>query len=136
MMQSFKLLSILFLLSIYPNCGMMTAEEQSKKETSISEEKSHYLPENQEVVKIDTTISLDYLMGKFDPEKHKDFVKVAQKYASRSGFMLRKEAYGAFQKMFEAAEKDGINLKIISATRPFAHQKRIWEAKWEWKQEN
>jgi LAS superfamily LD-carboxypeptidase LdcB len=32
--------------------------------------------------------------------------------------------------MYKAAKKEGITLKIISATRPFLHQKRIWEAKW------
>jgi LAS superfamily LD-carboxypeptidase LdcB len=32
--------------------------------------------------------------------------------------------------MYEAAKKDGITLKIISATRNFSSQKGIWEAKW------
>ncbi|MEM7037529.1 MAG: M15 family metallopeptidase, partial [Bacteroidota bacterium] len=29
-----------------------------------------------------------------------------------------------------AAKTEGINLKIVSATRPFSSQKGIWEAKW------
>jgi LAS superfamily LD-carboxypeptidase LdcB len=32
--------------------------------------------------------------------------------------------------MHEAAASDGIDLKILSATRNFNEQKRIWEAKW------
>ena len=32
--------------------------------------------------------------------------------------------------MREAAQKDGVQLTIISAARNFNHQKRIWEAKW------
>ena len=79
---------------------------------------------------MDTTISDEYLMGKFDPKKHEAFVKVDQKYASRIDFYLRNDAYKAFQKMWDAAKNDGISLRIISATRPFSHQKRIWEAKW------
>jgi zinc D-Ala-D-Ala carboxypeptidase len=43
---------------------------------------------------------------------------------------LRKEAYTAVKKMFTAAEKDGVKLKILSATRNFTYQKRIWLAKW------
>jgi LAS superfamily LD-carboxypeptidase LdcB len=36
----------------------------------------------------------------------------------------------AFEEMHAAATKDGINLKILSATRNFNAQKMIWENKW------
>ena len=71
-----------------------------------------------------------YLMGKFDPAKHKAFVKVPARYANRSGYYLRKEAYQAFVKMYDAARKDGVKLVIRSATRNFNYQKSIWERKW------
>ncbi len=74
--------------------------------------------------------SKDYLMGKFKPNQHPDFTKIAAIHASRKGMHLRKDAYAAFVSMYNAAKKDGVTLKIISATRPFHHQKRIWEAKW------
>ena len=80
--------------------------------------------------KIDPSITQDYLMGKFDPTTHPDFTKIESRYASNARMLLRKEAYADFIRMYEAAKKDGITLTIISATRPFAHQKRIWEAKW------
>ena len=32
--------------------------------------------------------------------------------------------------MYEAAKKEGIELKVLSATRNFAAQKGIWEGKW------
>ena len=102
--------------------------KKSPKATEAQPLKTDYLSEIK--IAVDTTISTDYLMGKFKPEQHPDFVKVNQKYASRADFMLRKDTYSAFQKMHEAAKMDGIDLKIISATRPFNHQKRIWEAKW------
>ncbi len=79
---------------------------------------------------IDSTITIEDLMGKIDPKKHPAFMPIEARYASRKNMYLRKEAHAAFARMHAAAKADGINLKIISATRPFAHQKRIWEAKW------
>lgn len=73
----------------------------------------------------------DYLLGKFDPATHPDFVKVGKPYTDRAGMMLRKESFEAFKKMWAAAQKDKVVLKIISSTRSFGQQKNIWEAKWE-----
>jgi zinc D-Ala-D-Ala carboxypeptidase len=129
-MQSFKILFFLFFISIYPNCGMVTPEEKKDDKKIDSATQTHNLNEGMEIISMDSTISKDYLMGKFDPKRHGDFIKVDQEYASKTDFYLRKDTYSAFQKMYAAAEKEGIQLKIISATRPFSHQKRIWEAKW------
>ncbi len=118
----------MFFISLYPNCGMVTPEEKSENE--IQTAKVQLITEKEISIAIDSTISIDYLMGKFDPKKHVDFTKVDPKYASKASFYLQKETYEAFQKMHHAAKKEGINLKIISATRPFIHQKNIWEAKW------
>jgi D-alanyl-D-alanine carboxypeptidase len=74
--------------------------------------------------------SVAYLMGKFDPTRHPDFVEVPTSMASREGMFLRKEVLEAFTKMREAAAKDGVQLRVISATRSFQHQKGIWEGKW------
>ena len=76
-------------------------------------------------------VDIDYLLGRFDPATRKDFVAIGKPYTDKSGMLLRREAFEAFKKMFEAAEKDGISLRIISATRNFRRQKEIWEAKWE-----
>ncbi|GAA0398978.1 hypothetical protein GCM10009133_04770 [Cocleimonas flava] len=73
---------------------------------------------------------VDYLTGRFQPSKHPAFSRVPKKYANRSGFYLRTEAYNAFQKMHAAAKKQGINLVIRSATRNFTNQHYIWERKW------
>lgn len=70
------------------------------------------------------------LTGRFVPASHPDFVRVGTPYTSKSGMMLRRDAYNAFKKMWEAAKKDGISLKIISSTRNFDQQKNIWEDKW------
>ena len=73
-----------------------------------------------------------YLLGQFDPTVHPDFIKPADTYTKGSARnqWMRKEAYIAFIKMAKEAKKEGISLVIISATRPFAAQKAIWERKW------
>lgn len=78
-------------------------------------------------------VSKEYLMGKFDPATHPQFVVLKDEHTrgSARGAYLRKEAYEAFIKMSEAASKEGVELVIISATRNFDSQKRIWESKWE-----
>jgi zinc D-Ala-D-Ala carboxypeptidase len=74
--------------------------------------------------------SVSYLLGKFNPSAHPEFVQVPLSMGSQSGMYLRKEVLEAFTRMRQAAAKDGIMLTIISATRNFDRQKTIWEAKW------
>lgn len=81
-------------------------------------------------VKKDTTHNISYITGQFDPKTHPLFIEIDSKYADRKGLFLRKEAMVAFMGMSEAAKKEGINLQIVSATRNFDYQKRIWENKW------
>jgi len=79
---------------------------------------------------IDTGFDIDYIMGKFEPAGHPDFERIDAQYAGREGMYLRKDAYQAFRRMYEAARADGLRLAILSATRNFEAQKSIWEAKW------
>ncbi len=74
--------------------------------------------------------SIEYLMGKYDPATHKDFVLIPKKYADRDDRFLRKDVLEAFKLMYEAASKDSVFLQIRSATRNFENQKMIWEKKW------
>ncbi|RMF27063.1 MAG: D-alanyl-D-alanine carboxypeptidase family protein, partial [Bacteroidetes bacterium] len=78
----------------------------------------------------DSTFTLDYLTGHFDPATHPDFTQVDTLHADRPGLYLRKDTYEAFQRMWNAAQQDGIQLRIRSATRNFVYQKQIWEGKW------
>ncbi|MCE5293790.1 MAG: M15 family metallopeptidase [Chlamydiales bacterium] len=76
-------------------------------------------------------IAYTHLLGKFDPKTDSLFVVVPESYSGKADTQyLRKEAMDAFIKMATAAKKDGITLKIVSATRTFYAQKAIWEAKW------
>jgi zinc D-Ala-D-Ala carboxypeptidase len=79
------------------------------------------------------SVDKNYLLGKFDPATHPLFSKLGDTHArgsAKDGY-LRKETYEAFKKMSAAAKEDGVELLIISATRNFDSQKRIWENKWE-----
>ncbi|MEP7323260.1 MAG: M15 family metallopeptidase [Saprospiraceae bacterium] len=73
--------------------------------------------------------TLQYIMGKFEPAKHPLFTKIPSAYSVKTEY-LRKETLEAFIMMANAAQKDGIKLKILSATRNFNAQKTIWENKW------
>lgn len=75
-------------------------------------------------------ITLNFVMGKFEPRNHPDFVPIEGKHSSRNGLLMQKKAYDAFRNMYNAARKDGVKLQIRSATRNFTYQKGIWERKW------
>lgn len=74
----------------------------------------------------------NYLLGKFEPSEDHRFVKIdSPRWGGDAGkYYLRKEAYEAFKKMADQAAKEGVHLFIISATRNFEKQKKIWENKW------
>ena len=75
-------------------------------------------------------LSYQYLTGQFDPAKHPDFVPVADRYTDGDPYLLHRETYAAFERMHAAADSAGVRLTMVSATRNFARQKQIWEAKW------
>ena len=76
-------------------------------------------------------IDKEFLMGKVSPVKSGYFVKLNSKncVGGKEIFVL-KEVEEPLLKMINAAEKDGISLKVISGLRTFNHQKSIWEKKW------
>lgn len=77
------------------------------------------------------SVTKDELLGKINPASHSDFIKVDKVHAAKDADMyLRKQVYEAFRTMAEAAKKEGVSLKILSATRTFDYQKGIWERKW------
>jgi D-alanyl-D-alanine carboxypeptidase len=82
---------------------------------------------------IQTEVSKEFLLGKFNYKKDKRFVLVNNKWSDNKIY-LQIQTYKAFIKMADAAKKDGIDLKIISGTRSFKEQKVIWEKKWKLKE--
>ncbi|QNM85706.1 M15 family metallopeptidase [Polaribacter pectinis] len=86
-------------------------------------------------IKVDTIpktpkyLTKNYVLGKFDYTKNADFVLVPKELSNKKIY-LRKEVLEAFLEMKKTAEKEKITFKIISGTRNFSHQKRIWNYKW------
>jgi LAS superfamily LD-carboxypeptidase LdcB len=70
------------------------------------------------------------LLGKLNYEEHPDFEIIDSQYTTKENIYLRKEAYAAYKLMHKAAKKVDIDLSILSASRNFDHQKRIWDKKW------
>ncbi len=73
--------------------------------------------------------TLEDLTGRFDPETHPEFVQVPSRYTTQATTM-RKEAFEAYRQMVAAAQRDGINLMIVSGTRNRERQIEIWTEKW------
>jgi D-alanyl-D-alanine carboxypeptidase len=104
---------------ILPKRAQEAAEREAARVAAEIEYKKHIAEER------------EYLLGHFDPAKSKDFVKVPTKYLTYNRIAyLRKETYTAFSAMQNAAAKDGIKLKLASATRNFDAQKDLWDKKW------
>jgi D-alanyl-D-alanine carboxypeptidase len=70
------------------------------------------------------------LLGDFLYKEHSGFVNLPLSAADDATHFVRKECDVALLEMQSAAAKAGIILKVISSTRSFEHQKRIWENKW------
>ena len=77
----------------------------------------------------DTSITKNFVMGRFLPQTHVRFQQVPAHLCSKSMY-LQKEVIVAFQQMKLAAAREGVSLRIISGTRNFWEQKAIWERKW------
>ena len=74
---------------------------------------------------------INYLSGRFNPESFTDFIRVDPQWTNKDyPIFLRKSCYQAFLSMALAAKKDGVPLVIVSATRNFDYQKKLWERKW------
>jgi len=71
----------------------------------------------------------DYLLGKYRASRHPEYRKVRKEYTDGNPRYLLKEVALAYEKMAEAARKDGIPLYIVSGFRSFARQKQIWDGK-------
>lgn len=63
------------------------------------------------------------LMGRITPATDPGFAPV-------DGGLLRTPVAEAYTRMKDASSRDGVTLKVISATRTFADQRSIWERKW------
>lgn len=72
----------------------------------------------------------EFLVGKHNYYTDSAFVEIPAHMAYRPKMFLLDEVYANYLAMYEAAKKDGVNLKIISAARTFEEQTWLWEDKW------
>ncbi|MBO5817871.1 MAG: M15 family metallopeptidase [Paludibacteraceae bacterium] len=70
------------------------------------------------------------LLGHYNPAQDTNFVLIPSYMAYRKNLYCHREAYNAFCAMRRAAQKEGIKLVVVSATRTFNDQKHIWDRKW------
>lgn len=117
---------LLFSLLLLSSCK----DKEKPKSIVKVQEKKHIKRDTIVKHKYPNYLSIDFIMGKFDPSKHKRFVRIEDKYTNKNNVYLDKDAYNSFLKMYKDAYKDGFKLKIVSATRPFDYQKRIWQRNW------
>ncbi|MFN3940338.1 MAG: M15 family metallopeptidase [Chitinophagales bacterium] len=75
-------------------------------------------------------VTADFLQGRYNYYTDSNFIEIPASQCYRTKMYLLKDTYTAFHRMYLAASKEGIPLKIISATRTFDEQKNVWEDKW------
>ncbi|WP_341221909.1 M15 family metallopeptidase [Polaribacter atrinae] len=122
-----KLTFVLFFFGCFNGCkpkpkkiAIQTVEVSKKKDS---------------IVQFPKYLNSNYVLGKFDYTKNSDFTLVPEENSSKEIY-LRKEVLEAFLQMNAAALKEGISFTVISGTRNFDHQKRIWNYKWNDKYKN
>ena len=69
------------------------------------------------------------LLGKFDYKLDSLFVIIPKNLSSKTIY-INKVVNDSFLKMAANAKNDGVTLIVVSGTRNFIEQKRIWERKW------
>ncbi len=70
-----------------------------------------------------------YLLGRFRADTTTDFVRLPPGITGGRPAYLRTEAAKALGKMVTAAQEAGLGLTVVSATRSYAAQRHIWNAK-------
>ncbi len=75
-------------------------------------------------------INKTWLTGRFNPDERSDFAEVPIDLCDEPRHFLHFEVLNSWQQLNNSAQKDGVQLQIISSTRNFDRQKRIWENKW------
>lgn len=106
--------------------------DMGKKWTDAAGNHAEVFSDTSKALKFLDSIPVSFLTGKFDPAAHPRFVRLQAPAAGGSavGAYLQAECLAAFERMRTDAAKEGVKLVILSATRNFARQQTIWEAKW------
>lgn len=93
---------------------------------------SFFLKDNEKIENKEnqySNIDKNYLLGKVKAHEDTMFLKIPQKLCLKRTEYIHKDVLPHYLKMYQEAEKQGINLKIVSAFRSFDSQKWIWNNK-------
>lgn len=71
-----------------------------------------------------------YLLGQYDPARLPEYFSEIPKSLADRKIYLRKEALLDLEQMSREAQKEKLQIKVISGFRGFDDQKRIWENKY------
>ncbi len=128
-------LALCFLLGLSACQGQEQGNQEKAKKPGVAE--IHNTSEEEKMsdvkeapINFPTLRNEDFLMGRFDPASHEDFVAVPRRFADRGGMYVYKACGVALTAMCEKAKSEGIDLVVRSAARNFDYQRSIWEAKW------
>ncbi|MCF8332462.1 MAG: M15 family metallopeptidase [Bacteroidales bacterium] len=125
-MRYFLFILILPLLS-YCNTSDTNRSSTDKIAAKTKKKTVEKAPQKIEYKDIDKA----HLLGHIKASEDTLFMEIPVPVANREGLYIQKEVLKAFRKMRNAAKKDGIHLKIISAYRSFNYQKWIWDSKFD-----
>ncbi|MCQ2343596.1 MAG: M15 family metallopeptidase [Paludibacteraceae bacterium] len=70
------------------------------------------------------------ITGNFDPASDPAFTLIIDQGCPSAPMYIHRQVYYAYLKMSYAASRENIELPIVSATRNFKRQAKIWERKW------
>lgn len=125
------ILLIIVLIALPAACRAVLDGRGRKQEKSVSSHtRLEDASERDNTKMTNSVIDANLLLGHIDPATDARFSRVAKPYANRKDLYLLNEVYAAFVAMHKAAHRDSVSLVIVSATRNFKDQKRIWQRKW------
>lgn len=130
MMKRSYLLILLFSVACQAPERQQDGDDTDKEKAMQEEQVSRNISQIEEDSLPLMHLSKDELLGKIEPSQQEGFSRIAAQYTDKENIYLREQAYEDFVSMAQAAKEVGIALQIVSATRNFAAQKSIWEAKW------
>ena len=109
-----------------------TSQHDSVQDTIETASITDSMPVSSNKIELPPEATPSFLLGKFNPADDSLFTRMHKQHTGGSARnqYIQKRTYKAFVDMYEAAQKEGIQLVILSAARNFTYQKSIWERKW------
>ena len=105
--------------------NQQTSPSDNSESSDLSEKSDSFLIPHSSLL-----IPKEMLLGKFNPATDTNFVVIPDHMSTYKGLYCEKQTFNAYLAMRDSAQKEGITLTIISATRNFDRQRQIWERKW------